>query len=71
MSSQVSVVRTAHFNAAHRLHVPEWSSEENRKVFGMCNNDNFHGHNYELHVKLTGEIDPVTGYVFDLKFLKI
>lgn len=70
MNPKVSVFRTAHFNAAHRLHVPDWSQEKNEEVFGLCNNPSFHGHNYELHVKVTGEVDPVTGYVLDLKILK-
>ncbi len=66
----VSVYRTAHFNAAHRLHVPGWSDAENKEVFGLCNNPNYHGHNYQLEVKLTGPVDPVTGFVYDLKVLK-
>lgn len=66
----VSVVRTAQFNAAHRLHVPAWSEEENKAFFGLCNNKNFHGHNYELHVKITGPVDPVSGYLIDLKLVK-
>lgn len=66
----VSVYRKGHFNAAHRLHVPEWSDERNKEVFGLCNNPNYHGHNYDLTVKVTGEVDPVTGYVIDLKILK-
>jgi 6-pyruvoyltetrahydropterin/6-carboxytetrahydropterin synthase len=70
MPSIVSVTRTAQFNAAHRLHVAHWTEEKNREVFGMCNNANYHGHNYDLHVKVTGSIDPVTGYVVDLKWLK-
>lgn len=70
MNPKVSVFRTAHFNSAHRLHVPEWSDAENQRVFGLCNNPSFHGHNYELHVKVTGEVDPVTGYVIDMKVLK-
>lgn len=70
MSSQVSVFRTAHFNAAHRLHVPGWSDERNTAEFGLCNNPSFHGHNYELHVKVTGGIHPETGYVMDMKILK-
>lgn len=65
----VAVYRKEHFNAAHRLFVPEWTEEKNRTVFGKCSNPNFHGHNYELVVRLTGEPDPVTGYVFDLKVL--
>jgi 6-pyruvoyltetrahydropterin/6-carboxytetrahydropterin synthase len=66
---KVSVCRKEHFNAAHRLFNPGWSDEENEKVFGKCNNPNFHGHNYELIVKLSGEPDPETGYVYDLKKL--
>ncbi len=64
-----SVSRHAHFNAAHRLHVPQWSEQENAAFFGACNNPRYHGHNYELIVTLTGEIDPVTGYVYDMKVL--
>ncbi len=67
---KVKVSRKAHFNAAHRLYVPEWSFEKNDAIFGKCNNPNFHGHNYELIVSVTGEIDPVTGYVIDMKVLK-
>ena len=66
---KVAVIRRAHFNAAHRLHNPDWSAERNREVFGLCNNPNYHGHNYELEVKVTGEIDPETGYVIDLGWL--
>jgi 6-pyruvoyltetrahydropterin/6-carboxytetrahydropterin synthase len=64
-----SVSRHAHFNAAHRLHVSQWSEQENTDFFGACNNPRYHGHNYELIVTLTGEIDPVTGYVYDMKVL--
>ena len=67
---RVSVFRKAHFNAAHRLHNPDWDDEKNKKVFGKCNNPNFHGHNYELVVKVTGEVNPSTGYVMDMKVLK-
>lgn len=67
---KVSVFRKAHFNAAHRLHNPAWDAEKNKEVFGLCNNANYHGHNYTLEVKVTGEIDPETGYVIDLKILK-
>ena len=67
---KISVFRRAHFNAAHRLHNPNWSDEKNLRVFGLCNNPNYHGHNYELEVKLTGEVDPETGYLIDLKILK-
>jgi 6-pyruvoyltetrahydropterin/6-carboxytetrahydropterin synthase len=61
-----TVIRRTHFNAAHRLHVPQWTEEQNKEFFGPCNNYNFHGHNYELEVSITGNIDPVTGYVFDM-----
>ncbi len=66
----ISVYRKAHFNAAHRLYVKDWSDEKNLKVFGVCSNPNFHGHNYEIEVRLTGEIDPVTGMLINLKDLK-
>jgi 6-pyruvoyltetrahydropterin/6-carboxytetrahydropterin synthase len=66
---KVAVFRKEHFNAAHRLHNPNWSLEKNEEVFGKCNNPHFHGHNYELIVKLIGDIDPDTGYVFDMKLL--
>lgn len=67
---KVAVYRKAHFNAAHRLHNPDWSEEMNQKVFGKCNNPNYHGHNYDLEVKIVGEVDPRTGYVMDMKELK-
>jgi 6-pyruvoyltetrahydropterin/6-carboxytetrahydropterin synthase len=66
---RVTVSRKAHFNAAHRLYRKDWSMEQNDAVFGKCNNPNFHGHNYELTVSVTGEIDPETGYVIDTKLL--
>lgn len=66
---KVSVFRKEHFNAAHRLHNPDWTDEKNERVFGKCNNPNWHGHNYELIVRLTGEVDPETGYVYDMKLL--
>ena len=66
---KVSVFRKEHFNAAHRLHNPEWSDDKNKAVFGLCNNPNYHGHNYELIVRLTGEPDPETGFVYDMKKL--
>ena len=69
MSQLVSVFREEHFNAAHRLHNPSWSDAENQRIFGKCNLPHFHGHNYELIVKVTGEIDPETGYVIDMKVL--
>ena len=69
MSNKVAVFRKEHFNSAHRLHNPHWSDEKNQAIFGLCNNPNFHGHNYELIVKVVGETDPDTGYVIDLKKL--
>jgi 6-pyruvoyltetrahydropterin/6-carboxytetrahydropterin synthase len=65
----VTVCRKAHFNATHRLHNPNWTDEKNEKVFGQCNNENYHGHNYDLIVKVTGPIDPESGFVIDLKIL--
>lgn len=67
---EITVTRKSNFNAAHRLHIPDWSDEQNREFFGLCNNANYHGHNYTLLVSVTGEIDPVTGYLLDLKTLK-
>lgn len=67
---KVTVQRKAHFNAAHRLYRKDWSDEKNTKVFGKCSNPNFHGHNYELIVAVTGEINQETGFVMDLKDLK-
>lgn len=67
---KVTVSRRAHFNAAHRLYRKDWSDEKNNAVFGKCNNPNYHGHNYEVIAKVTGEIDPETGFVLDLKILK-
>ena len=67
---RITGYRKAHFNAAHRLYKPDWSDEKNSEVFGKCNNPYFHGHNYEIIVAVTGEIDPDTGYVFDLGILK-
>ncbi|MCF7569636.1 6-carboxytetrahydropterin synthase [Sabulilitoribacter arenilitoris] len=67
---KVTVSRKAHFNAAHRLYRKDWSDKKNSLVFGKCNNPNFHGHNYELIVSVTGEIDKETGYVIDIKTLK-
>ena len=65
----VYVTRKVHFNAAHRMHNPDWSDEKNRHVFGLCNNPNWHGHNYELEVTVCGTPDPETGYVIDLSVL--
>jgi 6-pyruvoyltetrahydropterin/6-carboxytetrahydropterin synthase len=67
---RVAVFRKEHFNAAHRLHNPQLSDQENQTIFGKCNYPNYHGHNYELIVQVTGEVDPETGYVIDLKTLK-
>ena len=69
MESKIAVFRKEHFNAAHRLFNPAWSDEMNQQVFGLCNNPNYHGHNYELIVKVVGVPDPETGYVIDLKIL--
>jgi len=65
-----TLYRKAHFNAAHRLFLPQWSDEKNAAVFGKCSNPNYHGHNYELEVGITGQIDPVTGFVMDVAELK-
>ena len=67
---KVTVCRKAHFNAAHRLYVKSWDDAKNEAVFGKCSNPHFHGHNYELIVNVTGKIDPITGYVMDMKVLK-
>jgi 6-pyruvoyltetrahydropterin/6-carboxytetrahydropterin synthase len=69
MKQKVAVFRKEHFNAAHRLHNPSWSAEKNKQVFGLCNNEHYHGHNYELVVQVTGYPDPETGYVVDTKQL--
>ena len=66
---KVTVSRKAHFNAAHRLFRKDWSGEKNQMIFGKCNNPNFHGHNYELIVEVTGTVDKETGYVIDMKIL--
>jgi len=67
---KTAVFRRETFNAAHRLHNPKWDDAKNKEVFGLCNNPNYHGHNYTLIVKVTGDIDPETGYLIDLKDLK-
>jgi 6-pyruvoyltetrahydropterin/6-carboxytetrahydropterin synthase len=67
---KVTVNRKAHFNAAHRLYKKDWSFEKNEEIFGKCNNPQYHGHNYELIASVTGDIDPETGYVMDVKVLK-
>ena len=66
---KVAIFRKEHFNAAHRLFNPTWSDEKNEEIFGKCNNPHYHGHNYELIVKVIGEINPETGYVMDMKVL--
>ena len=66
---RVTISRKAHFNAAHRLYRKDWTMEKNDAIFGKCNNPNFHGHNYELIVSVTGEVDNETGYVVDVKVL--
>jgi len=65
-----TLYRKAHFNAAHRLFLPQWSDEKNAEVFGKCSNPNYHGHNYDLEVGITGPIDAVTGFVMDVAELK-
>ncbi len=67
---KLTIYRKAHFNAAHRLYNPDWTSKKNDEIFGKCNNPNFHGHNYELIVGVSGNPDPETGYVMDAKILK-
>lgn len=67
---KVKVSRKAHFNAAHRLYRKDWDDKRNNQIFGKCSNPNFHGHNYELIVSVTGEIDKETGFVVDVKVLK-
>lgn len=67
---KITVHRKAHFNAAHRLFRKDWDDEKNFEVFGKCSNPNYHGHNYELTVSVTGTPDPETGFVMDLKILK-
>lgn len=65
----MSVIRREHFNAAHRLYRKDWNDAENDRVFGKCSLPNYHGHNYEVDVKVTGEVDPQTGFVMDIKLL--
>ena len=69
MNQKVAVIRREHFNAAHRLYRKDWSDEQNNQVFGKCSLPNYHGHNYELEVKVIGEVDETTGFVMDLKHL--
>jgi 6-pyruvoyltetrahydropterin/6-carboxytetrahydropterin synthase len=65
-SPRVAVYRHEHFNAAHRIHNPAMSDADNARIYGKCNNPNYHGHNYELTVRVCGSVDPVIGYVMDL-----
>jgi 6-pyruvoyltetrahydropterin/6-carboxytetrahydropterin synthase len=67
--NKTAIIRCEHFNAAHRLHNNAWSDEKNRAIFGKCNNPNYHGHNYDLEVKIIGYCDPESGYVIDTKIL--
>ncbi len=66
---KTTICREAHFNACHRIHNPNWSDQKNKNTFGICNNANYHGHNFRLIVKITGEINEETGYVMDMKVL--
>lgn len=65
----VTICRKAHFNAAHKLHNPNWSDEKNREIFGKCNSPNYHGHNFDLEVRIRGKVNPDTGFVMDLAVL--
>lgn len=67
---RISIVRKGHFNAAHKLYIPTWSEEKNMEVFGKCANPHYHGHNYNIEVTVTGEVDPETGMLINLKDLK-
>ncbi len=67
---RITAYRKAHFNAAHRLYRQDWDDKKNAAIFGKCNNPHYHGHNYDLTVGVTGDIDPETGYLIDLKILK-
>lgn len=69
MAYKTAIVRREHFNAAHRLHNNHWTDAKNKTIFGKCNNEYFHGHNYEMEVKVIGFCDPDTGYVIDTKIL--
>jgi 6-pyruvoyltetrahydropterin/6-carboxytetrahydropterin synthase len=69
LKKKVAVFRKEHFNAAHRLNNPNWSEQKNKEVFGKCNHPNYHGHNYDLIVKVTGFVDEETGYLMDMKIL--
>ena len=68
---KVKVSRKEHFNAAHRLFRADWSDAQNEKIFGKCSNPNYHGHNYELHITIKGEVNESTGFLFDVKILSL
>lgn len=68
--TKVTVTRRLHFSAAHRLHIPDLSDADNQRLFGLCDNLNYHGHNYEIEVSVSGDVDPQTGYVADLGTIK-
>ena len=69
MKNNISVTRKEHFNCAHRLHNPNWSDEKNASFYGKCNNPNYHGHNYNLEVTITGALNEESGYLIDMKLL--
>ena len=69
MKNKISVTRKEHFNCAHRLHNPNWSDEKNSSFYGKCNNPNYHGHNYNLEVTITGALNEESGYLIDMKLL--
>ncbi len=69
MEKKAAVIRREHFNAAHRLYRENWSEEQNRATFGKCSLPHYHGHNYEIEIRVSGVIDPVTGFVMDMKQL--
>lgn len=69
MNKKVAVIRREHFNAAHRLYNPQWTDEQNTATFGKCSLPHYHGHNYEVEIRVVGEVDPLTGYVMDMKVL--
>lgn len=68
--TKVTITRRLHFSAAHRLHIPDLSDADNQRLFGLCDNPNYHGHNYEIEVSVSGDVDPQTGYVADLGTIK-
>ncbi len=70
LTAMVYLTRVEHFNAAHKLYNPAWSREQNEAVFGICANENWHGHNFDLHITIKGQADPETGFLMDVKKLK-